>query len=164
MIALIANRAGADFFVSIHADSGDRNHSIQGSTVYYHFNQPSCRALAQSIADRLAETGDIHSRGIGSDGIRFPGQGYGVLRNSRMVAVLCECGYMSNGDDVAKTEHNPLCKRRSPQSIVAGLRDYIEGNPASGYPRRQSRSGASTIHHSAARHPSRRLPLPNSAR
>ena len=124
----IANRAGADFFVAIHADSGDSNHSIQGSTVYYHFNQPTGRALAQSIAARLAQTGDIPSRGIGSDGIRFPGQGFGVLRYSRMVAVLCECGYMSNGVDVRKL-NTPAVQRKIAQSIVAGLRDYIEANP-----------------------------------
>ena len=125
---LIANRANADFFVSIHADSSDHNHSVTGSTVYYHYNQPSCRTLAQCIADRMAVVGDIRSRGIGSDGIRFPGIGYGVLRGSQMAAVLVECGYMSNSGDVQKM-NLPATQKKVALAVVAGLRDYIEGNP-----------------------------------
>jgi N-acetylmuramoyl-L-alanine amidase len=125
---IIANRAGADFFVSVHSDSADHNHSTNGSTIYYHYSQPSCRTLAQCIADRMADIGDIHSKGIGSDGIRFPGAGFGVLRGSQMVAVLVECGYMTNSGDVQKL-NSPATQRKVADAIVSGLRDYIEGNP-----------------------------------
>ena len=126
---VIANRAGADFFISIHADSSDHNHSVTGSTVYYHFNQPSCKTLAGCIADRLADIGDIRSKGVGSDGIRFPGVGYGVLRGSQMVAVLVECGYMTSSADVRHL-NDSATQKKTARAIVGGLRDYIEGNPA----------------------------------
>lgn len=124
----IANRAGADFFLSVHSDSAGRNRSISGSTVYYHADWASCRTLAQCIADRFQEMGGIRSKGVRTDYIRFPGDGYGVLRNARMVAVLIECGYMTNSSDVSKL-NDTAWQQRIAKSIVSGLRDYIEGNP-----------------------------------
>lgn len=124
----VANRAGADFFISVHSDDGDSNHSVNGSTVYFHGNDPYCRMLAQSIAQRLENMGGIRSKGTRTDFIRFPGSGFGVLRNSRMTAVLVECGYMSNAGDV-RLLNDPGMQRKLAENIAAGLRDYIEGNP-----------------------------------
>ena len=59
----IANRAGADFFLCVHADSGDSNHSANGSTVFFHAADPNCRTLARCIADRFEQMGGIRSRG-----------------------------------------------------------------------------------------------------
>ncbi len=124
----IANRAGADFFISVHSDSADRSHAVSGSTSYYHLNVPSSKALAQSIADRLADVGGIRSKGTRTDGIRFPGSGFGVLRGAKMVAVLIECGYMTNAGDVNRLNDRDF-QQRTARAILAGLRDYIEGNP-----------------------------------
>jgi N-acetylmuramoyl-L-alanine amidase len=130
----IANRADADFFIAVHCDSGDSNRSINGSTVYYHAYDPNCRNLAQSIAQRLDGTGGIRSNGIRTDFVRFPGRpdgstgGFGVLRGSRMVAVLVETGYMSNSRDVSRLA-DPGQQAQIAAAIAAGLRDYIEGNP-----------------------------------
>ncbi|MBC8101581.1 MAG: N-acetylmuramoyl-L-alanine amidase [Cytophagales bacterium] len=127
----IANRAGADFFLSIHADSADRNRSVNGSTVYYHMQVGSSKALAQSIADRFSDMGGIRTKGTHSDGRQWGGRfenGYGVLRGARMVAVLCETGYMSNAGDVNKL-NNAAMQKRIAQAIAGGLRDYVEGNP-----------------------------------
>jgi len=127
----IANRSGADFFISIHADSGDYNHSVNGSTIYYHMQVPSCKSLAQCIAERMGDLGTIRCKGPHSDGLQYGGRfvnGYGVLRNSQMVAVLCECGYMSNGSDVRKL-NDSANQQRIAEAIANGLRDYVEGNP-----------------------------------
>ncbi len=127
----IANRAGADFFVSVHADSGDRNRSVNGSTVYYHMQVGSCRALAQSIVDQLADMGGIRTKGTHSDGRQWGGRfenGYGVLRGAQMVSVLCETGYMSNPGDVNKL-NNSAMQNKIADSIANGLKNYVEGNP-----------------------------------
>lgn len=125
----IANRVGADFFLSIHSDStGGRNRTVNGSTIYYHLNVASCKALAHCIADRMGDLGGIQSKGVRSDGIRFPKSGFGVLRNSQMVSVLVECGYMTNPGDVARL-NDPKMQARIGSAITDGLRDYIEGNP-----------------------------------
>jgi N-acetylmuramoyl-L-alanine amidase len=127
----IANRAGADFLISVHADSGDRNHSVNGSTVYYHLQVPSCKALAQSIADQFSDMGGIRTKGTHSDGAQWGGRfvtGFGVLRGSQMVAVLCETGYMSNPGDVNKLNNSAMQKKIA-ESIANGLKNYVEGNP-----------------------------------
>ena len=124
--SFIANRAGADFFISIHADSAGA--AARGSTVYYHANLPSARTLAQCIADRLAQMGTIPSRGARSDYKLYPGDGLSVLRRSQMVAVLVECGYMSNSADVRQLVE-PSVQDKIARLIAEGLRDYVEGNP-----------------------------------
>ncbi|MDX1933304.1 MAG: N-acetylmuramoyl-L-alanine amidase [Capsulimonadales bacterium] len=130
----IANRAGADFFLAIHADSGDSNRRVNGSTVYYHAYEPNCRALALSIANRLESGIGIRNNGVKTDFVRFPGRpdgstgGFGFLRGARMVAALVETGFMSNPRDVSLLV-KPEVQTKIAQSIVAGLRDYIEGNP-----------------------------------
>ncbi len=121
----IANRAGADFFVSVHCDSV-RNPSTNGSTVYYHKQIGSSRALAQSIAERLRAMGGIATKGIRSDQVLY-NSGLAVLRGSQMAAVLVECGYMTNMRDVSLLSQS-FMQRRIAQSIADGLRQYVEGN------------------------------------
>ena len=122
----IANRINADFFVSVHADSTDGSRSTNGATAYFHAADEDCRTLAHCVISRIGGTGIMKSRGARTDYIRFPGNGYGVLRNSQMPAILCECGFMSNPGDVVKLL-NPEKQQQIAQAIRAGLRDYIEG-------------------------------------
>ncbi|GAB4451341.1 MAG: hypothetical protein OHK0029_00330 [Armatimonadaceae bacterium] len=125
----IANRAGADFFISVHAnDPGNGNRKINGSVVYYHGKDQNCRALAQCIANRFDEMGGIRAQGVKSDYTIYPGNGFGVLRNSRMVAVLVETGFMTNPNDV-RYLNDPVYQAKIAAAIATGLRDYIEGNP-----------------------------------
>ena len=124
----IANRMGADFFIAVHADSGDSNHSANGSTVYYHFDNAPCRTLAQCIAERFGDMGSIRTKGVRSDRTIAPTKGFAVLRGAKMVAVLCETGYMSNGNDVRLLNDSGM-QRKIAQNIAQGLQDYIEGNP-----------------------------------
>ncbi len=123
----IANRLNADFFIAVHADSGDSNHVANGSTIYYHLDNAPCRTLAQCIAERMGDMGGIRSKGAHSDGTIYS-SGFSVLRRSQMVSVLCETGYMSNGNDVKQLNDRSMQKKIA-QNIAQGLRDYIEGNP-----------------------------------
>lgn len=122
----LANRSGADFFISIHADSAG-NRSVSGSTIYYHKQIGSCRALAYTIYERLNGLNGIPSKGIRSDRVLYT-NGLAVLRNSQMVSVLVECGYMTNLGDVTKLRQTAT-QQRIADAIADGLRDYVEGNP-----------------------------------
>lgn len=126
--ARIANSAGADFFISVHAnDPGNGNRNFNGSVVYYHAKDIHCRALAQCVAERFETMGGIRSKGIASDYTLYS-TGLGVLRTSRMVAILVETGFMTNPSDV-KNLNNSAMQRKIAGSILLGLKDYIEGNP-----------------------------------
>ncbi len=122
----VANRMNADFFISVHADSTDGDRSINGATIYYHANDEDCRSLGRCIGARITQTSGMKSRGAKTDYIRFPGIGYGVLRNAQMPAVLCETGFMTNPGDLSRLR-NPETQQKIAEAIRAGLRDYIEG-------------------------------------
>jgi N-acetylmuramoyl-L-alanine amidase len=132
----IANRQGADFFISVHCDSAGS--SAQGSTAYYHLSEEGDRTLAQCIANRLAVVGDIGTRGAKSDG-RIYSTGFAVLRHSQMTGVLVETGFMSNWRD-AEALATEGTRRKLMQAVAGGLADFVKANP--GFPSKDAKSGS----------------------
>lgn len=122
----IANRQLADFFVAIHCDSASS--SAQGSTAYYHLDNPADKGLAQYIANRLSAIGDISSRGHKSDG-RIYSTGFAVLRHSQMTGVLVETGFMSNWHD-AEALASDATRRKIAQAVAQGVADFARNNPS----------------------------------
>lgn len=124
--AYVANRLGADFLISVHSDSA--RGGANGSTVYYHLNNADCRSLAQTIAARFKAMGGIKTNGPRSDG-RIYTNGFGVLRSAQMVAVLVECGFMTNSNDV-RFLSSVAGQQKIARAIALGVKDYVEGLPA----------------------------------
>jgi N-acetylmuramoyl-L-alanine amidase len=110
--AAIANRAGANLFVSIHADSnGDRMH--QGFTVYIARSaSDASRRLGRSIESALSRTG-IPSKGLRS-------ADYVVLVKTSCPAVLVETGFLSNPSEAAM-----LLDANHQDRIAAAIADGI---------------------------------------
>ena len=120
----MAIAVGADFFVSIHCDdSGGPRDVHSGTTVYYHAQNQTCRRLALDIVHRVFAVSGLSSNNVKSDTIRFH-TGFGVLRGSPMPAVLVECGYMNNTNDVAKLRTDEV-QQHFADGIVAGLIDFV---------------------------------------
>lgn len=105
----VANISGSDIFISIHHNaSGDKNDTWTNYTsTYYHAKdsdyvfEPCQRDLAKYIQRDLAyamrNSGGIGSfDGTYSDYNIYPGQGFSVLRLSKIPAVLVECGYTTS--------------------------------------------------------------------
>jgi len=127
---LMAIQHRADYFVSIHCDSNSGWHtSRSGTTVYFHAQNSLCRRMAQDVVNRVAEVSGLPANGVQTDYIRFPGIGFGVLRGSPMPAVLVECGYMNNDNDLAKLKEEAV-QQNIALGIVAGLRDFIADRAA----------------------------------
>ena len=87
----IANSYRDAIFMSIHFNSGVRR-TARGVETYY--VAPTEAGLAARVQRNLASTTSGANRGVKRAGFR-------VLRNTRMRAVLAECGFLTNPEDVA---------------------------------------------------------------
>lgn len=104
--SVLANNSGADLFVSIHhnAPSKVEDNSTNYTSVYYHSNEkdyeyePSNRDIAKYVARDLSyvmgnSTGLGSFDGAYSDYDIYPGEGFSVLRKTKIPAILCECAF-----------------------------------------------------------------------
>lgn len=114
--AAIANRLGADLFVSIHSDSFPKS-SRTGYTMYVarQASKASHRA-AGNIARHMSRTG-LNSHGTQTADFK-------VLTGTRGPAVLVEMGYLTNRTEAAKLK-DPYFQNRLAQAIANGILDYF---------------------------------------
>jgi len=111
--AAIANRAGADVFVSIHADAA-KNTSARGCTVYIQRQADAgSRALGEALSGSLS--GCAASRGVRR-------ADYRVLVHTTCPAALVELGYLTN-----PTESRKLATQSHQQRLAGALAESIAG-------------------------------------
>jgi N-acetylmuramoyl-L-alanine amidase len=86
-----ANQAGADVYVSIHANAAGAtwNPAVGIETYVYKTNPASSRKLADVVQKKLIERTGRQNRGVKT-------ADFHVLRETHMPAILCECGFMTN--------------------------------------------------------------------
>lgn len=108
--AAIANRYRSSVFVSIHFNAS-RNRSISG--IETHYRSSRGRALAGYVQRSL----DKRVTGI-NRGLRF--NDYKVLRETKMPAVLVECGFISNKTE-AKRCASPAHRQKLAEAIASGI-------------------------------------------
>ncbi|MEA5451152.1 DUF3747 domain-containing protein [Leptolyngbya sp. CCNP1308] len=113
--AQYANRAGANVFVSIHANaiSMDRP-EVNGLETYYF-----------SSGERLARS--IHSAVLGNVGMRDRGvrtARFYVLRYTTMPSVLVETGFVTGAEDAARFR-DPAAVNRIADGIARGILNYL---------------------------------------
>jgi N-acetylmuramoyl-L-alanine amidase len=114
--AAVANRARADLFVSIHADSS-RNRGARGCTVYV------CRdAAGVAVQAATAAVRAMAQTGLASRGVRRAD--YRVLTRTQCPAVLVELGYLSNSAE-ARLLGSSSGQERLAESLAEGLLTYI---------------------------------------
>ena len=113
----MANRAGADVFVSIHANSmGAKRPDVNGLEVYYFGD----RGLSDAIHRSILKTVNVGDRRVRK--ARFY-----VLRHSRMPSTLVEVGFVTGYDDSAKLT-NPSYQQQMAQAIARGIVEYMQQN------------------------------------
>ncbi len=114
----MANRAGADLFVSIHANAINLSRpDVNGLETYYY---QSGGGLANAIHRSVLQRMNIRDRGVRT--ARFY-----VLRNSSMPSVLVEVGFLTGREDHANLT-NPDYRRRMAEAIGFGILEYIKQN------------------------------------
>ena len=114
----VANRIGADIFISIHADSFTRPEA-RGTTGYYYAKSTSGRGqkLADCIRRNLVEQLGTPSRGT------QPCNFY-VVKHTDMPATLIELGFISNKEE-EKLLDSKEGVQKAAQGILDGIEDYF---------------------------------------
>nr|WP_279290131.1 Ig-like domain-containing protein [Clostridium cibarium] len=121
--AILANDLNADLFISIHHNSAEPNTTARGSEVYYTERTSNerdagmpphnpdkftkSRDLAIGTAERISSNTGFANRG-GKGDVSSLGFGLSVLRNTKMPAILVECGYISNPTEASLLANNSI--------------------------------------------------------
>ena len=113
----LANAVGADLFVSVHINASGTVPTFQGLYTYHHPSSNRSKTFAQMVQSAVcAATGAI-DRGIAS-------ADFVVLRETNMAAVLVECGFMSNVEELERLKSDDY-QWKLAQGITQGVTDYL---------------------------------------
>ena len=112
----IMNAPGVDMVISVHMNKFTDS-SVCGPMVFYMEGSAEGERLAKTIIDSLCEALERPKR------LANPGD-YFVIRESIPVAVIVECGFLSNPND-EKLLTTEAHQRLLAKAISAGIADYI---------------------------------------
>ncbi len=116
---IIADRANAKVFVSIHANSMPANRTdVNGLETYYY---DSGQRLARTIHNSILKSIDVRDRGVRK--ARFY-----VLRKSSMPSVLVEVGFVTGVVDSPRLATTAY-QNQMAEAIARGILQYVQQNP-----------------------------------
>jgi len=132
----MATESGADIFISIHHNAmpGDENtfyastwyHAVEGDPKFHPCNRDIARYIQRDLAYALRISGSLASfDGTMSDYLVYPKQGFYVLRNATMPAVLVECTFFTNEYEERKLSIDEF-NRIEAWGIFKGIAKYIQ--------------------------------------
>jgi len=119
----IANRNGADFFISVHINSNRNANSTSGTITFHHKKDPIGIVLAECIQAELAKVNKLPNMGVWSDQ-RIYSTGFAVLRYAKMPAVLLELGFINHRTDRARMTSAAFPDDVA-RAVVRGLRVFL---------------------------------------
>ncbi|WP_258083991.1 N-acetylmuramoyl-L-alanine amidase [Thermococcus thermotolerans] len=111
----IANSAGCDIFISIHANSGPT--SASGFEVYHYYGSTYGNLLATYVDQEIAKVIPLNNRGVKE-------AGFYVIKYTRMPAILIETGFVTNTYDVSIIT-NENYQWRYAYAILHGVQRYF---------------------------------------
>ncbi|WP_404404768.1 N-acetylmuramoyl-L-alanine amidase [Jeotgalibacillus malaysiensis] len=121
----LANNGRADLYVSIHANAfgGSIWNGVQGIETYIHpHHSGEEKKLAQMIHQHLIKSAKRPDRGIKT-------ADFHVLRETKMPAVLVECGFMTNRQEkqlLASDSYRKTCGEAIAAGVLAYLRKTVQ--------------------------------------
>lgn len=126
--SVIANKAKADLFVSLHRNSTVTANTTKGIEIWIHSSgSERSYAAADDILTNLEEVGITDNRGV-----RIGTQGdsdddYAVIRDTDMTSMIIEMGFMTSQDDLDYFNENiENYAKAISNGIVEWLNEYVE--------------------------------------
>ena len=117
----IANNAGGDIFVSIHANASETNLDFQGTFTYSYPKSREGERLAGYVQKAVVEEIGSVDRGLLTND-------YVVLRETTMPAVLLEMGFMSCHEELERLVQ-PEYREKVAQGVAKGVEQYLATLP-----------------------------------
>lgn len=118
----LTSDSGADLVISVHMNHFPEGRYF-GTQVFYRTDDSESERLATLIQDTVRDTVD-------PDNTRLckPSTNYGILNTAKTAAVLIECGFMSNQDELARLK-DAAYQQRLADAIAEGVAAYYELPP-----------------------------------
>lgn len=113
----IAQRLGADIFVSIHCNAMPRRNVGHGTETFYHHLESKCLGLLMQEA---------LVRGLGRADRGLKRARFVVIRETSIPAVLVELMFLNSDEEEALLQQEDV-REAAAASIVEGLREFVEG-------------------------------------
>ena len=117
----MANRLGADCFLSIHANAAGNGdwHEAEGIETFIHTSTPrDAHSLAATIQDQLIKMTGRKNRGVKT-------ANFHVLRETRMTAILVECGFMTHKEE-SKLLQSENYRKQCATAIVQAITQHYD--------------------------------------
>jgi len=108
----------ADLFVSIHQNAFPKS-SVKGAQVFYYENSAQSKLLAEAIQARIKESLDP-ANNMSAKG----NDAYFLLKETATPAVIIECGFFTNPEELAKLVTEDY-QQRIAWAIYLGISDYL---------------------------------------
>lgn len=115
--ASIANKAGADIFVSVHSNVMSTVPDYTGIYTFYYNKGNGSIELAKAIQGPVCSYTGAVDRGVARGN-------YAVLRTTRMSAALIEMGFMTNHQELQNLV-TPAYQDKMAEGIARGIIDYL---------------------------------------
>ncbi|WP_379129003.1 N-acetylmuramoyl-L-alanine amidase [Paenibacillus sp. sgz500958] len=115
--AKLANDLKAALFVSIHANSIEAGSKTNPSGTETYYTRAESLQFAKVVHKYLVPASGLTDRSIRQSSLH-------VTRETKMPAILLECGYMSNSKDEALL-FNASYQQKIAEAVVAGIKEYL---------------------------------------
>ncbi|UJF15236.1 N-acetylmuramoyl-L-alanine amidase [Jeotgalibaca sp. MA1X17-3] len=132
----MANKSGADIFISLHQNSMPFNSNVNGiETFYYEYDpnwQPEINGAMHNDPTRVKESGNLaHSvqnsliSATGAYNRKVQRETFAVLRETAIPAILVEFGFMSNPTELNKLKTDSY-QRLLSKALTNGVNTYFK--------------------------------------
>lgn len=120
----IMKNSSADLFITIHMNYFEKT-SANGLNIFYAHNFTEIEPLAVNIQNRMSEI-----TGAAAHSVKTADKNLFLMKNPPLPAILVECGFMSNAEEIKKLKDDDY-QSRIAWAIADSVEKYYKQEPKS---------------------------------